>query len=636
VRPLLAVAAFLVAALAAAPAHAAFEPGDDVTYTAGGSTRTGVVMVKAGPKDLYLVSRDGAESTQYVLPGSRLALRDRDGDGVPDNRDSCPTQPGTGVDGCPPPPDGDGDGVADASDVCPTLRGGAPDGCPAPTPAYGFSPTGPQVGHQVTFDGSATGCHSRPCTYTWDDVTGGSVLPLGTGQTLTHTFGNAGTRSVRLIARDAHGRVGSVTRDLTIAAPPPPPPPPAGTVTLRQVDGGPGYYDQFANGFPSDPGFFPIGVWFESVVDQGNIDKDKAAGLNTYVRLTGDSSLSLVRSNGMHAIITSGHTGVGSETKGWLTEDEPDMWAGPGSDPWTGTWTGPVCNPPVTQGGQCGYTVLETINNRLPADGRARYSNYGKGVLVWETDAQAARFLNGTPSFGPYQHIVSSDLYFFTDGDVCIASQGGRLLGVNRDLTQAECRRASNYGLVIDRQRALMQPKRPVWGFVEVGHPGNQSWAPSITPPQIRAAVWHSLIAGARGIIYFNHSFGGPCISHHALREPCYAAARQVVTDTNAQIKQLAPVLNAPSVDQLVASSPGVRTMAKWQGGKFYVFAGNGGAGAVSTTFDLPCVGNVTATVVDEGRQVPVVNGKFSDQFADGNAIHIYRIDGGSTCGLTP
>jgi hypothetical protein len=31
---------------------------------------------------------------------------------------------------------------------------------------------------------------------------------------------------------------------------------------------------------------------------------------------------------------------------------------------------------------------------------------------------------------------------------------------------------------------------------------------------------------------------------------------------------------------------------------------------------------------------VPVTNGSFSDSFADKNAVHIYRIDGGSACGL--
>jgi hypothetical protein len=33
---------------------------------------------------------------------------------------------------------------------------------------------------------------------------------------------------------------------------------------------------------------------------------------------------------------------------------------------------------------------------------------------------------------------------------------------------------------------------------------------------------------------------------------------------------------------------------------------------------------------------VPVANGQLTDSFADGNAVHIYRIDGGSTCGLGP
>jgi hypothetical protein len=763
VRRLLALLAVPAVLLGGATAQAAFAPGEEVTYSADGANRTGVVIVKAGERDLYLVSVDGSESTQYVLPGSRLTLRDRDADGVPDSADECPTQPGPAPSGCPPPPsDRDGDGVPDVGDACPDQAGSEPNGCPpapppAPTASFAFSPANPETNQPVALDAGGSTCPASPCTYAWDDVTSG-VMPLGNGQTNQASWSAAGTRQVRLTVTDRLGRASQSTRGITVVvadcagrylarywpnrtmsgtpaltrceatvdnnfvngSPPglpadgfsarydgrihfaagdhrfelggddgvrlwvdgqlvidkwvnqafttysatrtltagvhdvrveyyeaggaarvrlaisamAPPPDPNGPMTLRQVDGGPGFYGQFANGLPSGPDFFPIGVWFESVLEQADVDKDKAAGLNTYMRLTGGSNLGLVRSNGMYAFNSNGMSGVGAETRGWITEDEPDMWAGPGSDAWTGSWTGPVCNPPVTQGGKCGYTVLETINNQLPDDGRARYSNYGKGVAFWETDAQAARFLNGTASFGPYQDIVSTDIYFFTDGALCIPSQAAGQQGV---VTANNCHVAANYGWLIDKQRRLISPagSRPVWAFIEVGHPFSEGHWPSITPNEIKAAVWHSLIAGARGVIYFNHSFGGPCISHHALREPCYAAVRAAVTETNARIKALAPVLNAPSVDHLVASSPGVRTMAKWQGGKFYVFAGNRGANAVSTTFDLPCVGNATATVVDESRQIPVVNGKFSDQFADGNAIHIYRIDGGSTCGLS-
>jgi hypothetical protein len=136
VRRLLALLAVPIALLGGPPAQAAFEPGVAVTYSAGGAGRTGVVIVQAGAKDLYLVSRDGSESTQYVLPGSRLTLRDRDADGVPDNQDSCPTQPGAPPSGCPPPADRDGDGVPDADDQCPDESGNEPNGCPpAPPPA---------------------------------------------------------------------------------------------------------------------------------------------------------------------------------------------------------------------------------------------------------------------------------------------------------------------------------------------------------------------------------------------------------------------------------------------------------------------------------------------------------------------
>ena len=63
------------------------------------------------------------------------AERDRDGDGIPDDRDRCPNEPEDfdmfeDDDGCPDP-DNDHDGVADADDACPYTPGPPPRGCPA-------------------------------------------------------------------------------------------------------------------------------------------------------------------------------------------------------------------------------------------------------------------------------------------------------------------------------------------------------------------------------------------------------------------------------------------------------------------------------------------------------------------------
>jgi hypothetical protein len=60
-----------------------------------------------------------------------------------------------------------------------------------------------------------------------------------------------------------------------------------------------------------------------------------------------------------------------------------------------------------------------------------------------------------------------------------------------------------------------------------------------------------------------------------------------------------------------------------------------------NATFSMPCLGNATATrlapsnLPGEAASIPISNGSFTDSFADGNAVHIYRIDGGSTCGLS-
>jgi hypothetical protein len=190
----------------------------------------------------------------------------------------------------------------------------------------------------------------------------------------------------------------------------------------------------------------------------------------------------------------------------------------------------------------------------------------------------------------------------------------------------------------------------------------------------MRAAVWQSLIAGARGIVYFNHSFGGHCLTHHINRDPCYRAIQAELTRTNSQITQLAPVLNSPTVSSGWSQGAGTTAMVKWVTGKkaagkrckskkkskkkckkakgkkaaakrckskkkckkakvhLYVFAGSGGS-SVEGRFSLPCVDDAKAAVVGENRTVPVRNGSFSDHFVDGNAIHIYRVDARSRCG---
>lgn len=418
-------------------------------------------------------------------------------------------------------------------------------------------------------------------------------------------------------------------------------PPPAGDepLSLPRIpwEGGPAYYKQFpetdAAGW-DDPSFFPIGVWFESVTSQDEIDLDKAAGINTYVELVGDQEnkplrTDLIRSSGMYAIPgpAAGGKVFGSEKVGSLLDDEVDMRNGPG-------W-GPVANGTCSTDEDCGYTVMQA---REDATQPMRWTNYGKGVIFWETDAQAEVFVNA------FQDIPSVDVYFYTDEDTCVASQGGWLLHAPnpRQLSDAECHRAWNYGATMDELRKLdacsefettngieytcktPDPKlQPLGNFVEVDHPGQQGR--DITGPQIQGAVMSSLIHEARMITYFNHSFGGDCISQHVLRDECGAANRPYVTEINALIKTLAPVLNTQSLEHDFGT---VDTMLKWHNGSYYLFAmQEAPTGGSTQEFTLPAGLNVSSVeVLNEGRSIDVVGGKFSDSFAAEYSYHVYKI----------
>jgi hypothetical protein len=354
----------------------------------------------------------------------------------------------------------------------------------------------------------------------------------------------------------------------------------------------------------------PITVWFESVLSTGNTTIDKDAGLNVYEVITSNSDLALIQSAGMFVLPQQDQWlgGTADRESGWFMDDEVDMILGPGA----------------------GYTHMQTIEDRLPPNA-LQVVNYGKGILFWETNAEAARFVND------WGHVVSADAYWMTDPNICGISEGAVLFGLNRALTQAECHRPSNYGLSVQRVRDLNNPSgsKPTWGFIEVGCPMTGAGATCIQPVAITAGVWHSIIAGARGMSYFNHSFSGGCITQHALREVCYAPQRAAVKAVNSRLMSLAPVINGPFADGLIPAEPiGMRTMTKWHDGHFYIFAGKIAAGSSTPNFFMPCLGDATATVLDESRSIPITGGSFTDTFDNEYAVHVYRIDGGSTCGL--
>lgn len=342
--------------------------------------------------------------------------------------------------------------------------------------------------------------------------------------------------------------------------------PPAGVTVVAPDAGGAEYYRRFTNG-PDYSASFPLGLWLASARTPEEIDQDQQGGINTYVGLSGDSKPDVVVSKGMTLFQTG--DAKGAEGNGWVVSDEVDMWAGAGTARWTGRHSGEgtICDPPKAK---CGFTAQQRMADALPDDGRMRFANYGKGLLFWAPQDEAARFAN------QYQDVVSVDAYWYTDRAICQAVEGGRLLdrANPRALDPPDCHRAANYGKSVEWVRELIEPRgsKPVWMFIELGRPSGAG-SSAITPEQMRAAVWQSIIHGARGIIYFNHSFSGPCQSTHLLRDACWSGMRHAVTELNQQIGRLSRVLNAPDVRGLVATDTGVDVLAKIVDDDVYVLA---------------------------------------------------------------
>jgi hypothetical protein len=93
-----------------------------------------------------------------------------------------------------------------------------------PTASFTFSPASPVAGQAVKLDGASSTCPDGPCTYAWSDDGGPTQpipaqWPLGSGQSLSFTFLEAGTKYVRLVVTDAAGQAATVEHNIVVAAP---------------------------------------------------------------------------------------------------------------------------------------------------------------------------------------------------------------------------------------------------------------------------------------------------------------------------------------------------------------------------------------------------------------------------------
>jgi hypothetical protein len=135
-----------------------------------------------------------------------------------------------------------------------------------------------------------------------------------------------------------------------------------------------------------------------------------------------------------------------------------------------------------------------------------------------------------------------------------------------------------------------------------------------------------AIIHGASGFGYFCHSFVTGATDEAAMLhdgEMCNA-----IRGINVQVTSLAAVLNSPSTTGYASvtsddpSTP-VDIMTKSYGGANYLFSIAMSDGQANATFTV--TSGTSAEVMEEGRAIPIINGKFSDSFSP-YGVHLYKI----------
>lgn len=387
-----------------------------------------------------------------------------------------------------------------------------------------------------------------------------------------------------------------------------------------------GAFAPWENGQSTDENFFPIAVWLQNPQNAGRY---QGIGINLYVGLwqgPTQSQIDTLRQFDMPVICHQNEWAKQHLDEAlivaWMHGDEPDnahrfasYWASDKEKIKAG-WpeiyealnldTQPyrAYGPPVPPRWIINdYQDIKRVDPIRPV-----LVNLGQGV-AWEDyigRGERTGKLEDYPLYIKGCDIVSFDIYPACHSDPAVAQ---KLWYVPRG---------------VDRLRQWAGPNKPVWTCIEctqINHPTTKA-----TPEQIRCEVWMAIIHGARGLIYFSHTWKPRFIEAGLLADTQTA---QAVRAINAQITALAPVINSPSLeDARVRTMPRggqIDTMVKQSQDALYVFAVDMKGKRARTTLQLKDIGNAQAEVLGEDRSIHIRGGRWTDDF-DPWDVHLYRI----------
>ncbi len=366
------------------------------------------------------------------------------------------------------------------------------------------------------------------------------------------------------------------------------------------------YMEKFKN-YPQDPNFFPLTVWLQ---DPANAAKYKAAGINTFFALWKGpkaGQIEALKADGMYLICEMNPEALKHRDDktiiGWMMMDEPDNFQFKSDLEVNGKiWKyGPETSrvSPKDLG-----EMYETVSKEDPT--RPVFLGLGCGVANDQTPARGPGWKNTMYK----DYIKSGDVICF---DVYpVSDLGEKYLWF--------------HAKGLDRLKEWGAAEKPRFNALGPCFTGKRNKQPS--PENIKTEIWISIIHGTKGINYFCHNIT-PFVEDALLRDAAQLAS---ITKINAQITELAPVINGPDLNTAAVASSSesvpIDILVKNYKGETYIFAAVMKMGEPATgTFrvkDVSAAGKVQ--VLGENRTLDMdATGQFKDEFKTWET-HIYKV----------
>ena len=378
--------------------------------------------------------------------------------------------------------------------------------------------------------------------------------------------------------------------------------------------------------FPTDPDFFPIGVWLQNTKHAASY---KEMGVNFYYAVWNGPTVEQIADLKQHDMkliakfndYAQEHLIDEELVVGWMHRDEPDL-----------AHVYPRDKLKADGGKQLIKTHWPEIYEKLDLDNN-EYDGWGMGAHpINDIQADYKRYKELDPKRPVFLQL--SKAVALQGKSMGRGDRNGQVWEYPLYIEGADAVSFDIYPVAygnpdklyqvadgVDQLRQWGTAQRPLMVAIEAGF-GEKSYA---NMDQQRAQVWMAINHGARGIFWFCHRWQDKKLTSDAMpiTDPKVGAAVKAI---NSELHSLAAVINSAEQKDLVSvGGAEIDLGVRDYDGATYIFAVERGNKSGKARFVVKGLVDGTVEVMGEDRELVVKDGVFEDEFSAFDT-NIYKI----------